>query len=58
MAAGNWNTPDSPAHMCAWTKERLGWLSYFNATQDEEQLCLVTLGPVTKKNLPREMSLR
>jgi len=22
---------------------------------DEEQLCLVTLGPVTKKNLPREM---
>ena len=24
---------------------------------DEEQLCLVTLGPVTKKNLPREMSL-
>jgi M6 family metalloprotease-like protein len=40
MAAGNWNTPDSPAHMCAWTKERLGWLSYFNATQNEEQLCL------------------
>jgi predicted Zn-dependent peptidase len=24
---------------------------------DEEQLCLVTLGPVTKKNLPRELSL-
>jgi len=23
---------------------------------DEEQLCLVTLGPVTKKNLPRELS--
>jgi predicted Zn-dependent peptidase len=24
---------------------------------DEEQLCLVTLGPVNKKNLPRELNL-
>ncbi len=40
MAAGNWNTPDSPAHMTAWTKERLGWLSYFNVTHDQEQLCI------------------
>ena len=24
---------------------------------DEEQLCLVTLGPVTRKNLPRELSV-
>ena len=26
MAAGNWNSQSSPAHMTAWEKERLGWL--------------------------------
>ena len=26
MGAGNWNTPDTPAHMCAWSKEQLGWI--------------------------------
>jgi len=26
MGMGNWNTPYSPAHMCAWSKEQLGWL--------------------------------
>ncbi len=40
MAAGNWNDQDHPAHMCAWSKERLGWLSYFNVTQKAEELCL------------------
>jgi M6 family metalloprotease-like protein len=27
MAAGNWNTEAHPAHMCAWSKAELGWLS-------------------------------
>lgn len=27
MAAGNWNKPDSPAHMSAWSKAELGWLT-------------------------------
>ncbi|HKV11305.1 MAG TPA: M6 family metalloprotease domain-containing protein [Thermoanaerobaculia bacterium] len=27
MAAGNWNSQSSPAHMTAWEKERLGWLN-------------------------------
>ncbi len=27
MAAGNWNSQSSPAHMSAWEKERLGWLN-------------------------------
>ncbi len=26
MASGNWNSPDRPAHMSAWTKQELGWV--------------------------------
>jgi M6 family metalloprotease-like protein len=26
MASGNWNSPDSPAHMSAWSKAQLGWV--------------------------------
>lgn len=26
MGAGNWNTPEHPAHMTAWTKAELGWI--------------------------------
>jgi M6 family metalloprotease-like protein len=40
MSGGNRNTPDSPAHMSAWVKERLGWLSYFNVTNNLESLCI------------------
>lgn len=40
MASGNWNSQTHPAHMSAWCKERLGWLSYFRVTQDIENLCL------------------
>jgi len=25
MGSGSWNTPDDPAHMSAWSKDRLGW---------------------------------
>jgi M6 family metalloprotease-like protein len=25
MAAGNWNLPNNPAHMSAWSKDQLGW---------------------------------
>jgi M6 family metalloprotease-like protein len=27
MGAGNWNSPSSPAHPCAWTREALGWVT-------------------------------
>jgi M6 family metalloprotease-like protein len=27
MGAGNWNTPQHPAHMSAWSKAELGWLT-------------------------------
>ncbi len=26
MASGNWNTPQTPAHMSAWCKQQLGWV--------------------------------
>ena len=42
MGAGNWNSPQSPAHMSAFEKERLGWLNYVNVTADQN-LCLPPL---------------
>jgi len=27
MGSGNWNTPEHPAHMCAFHKAKLGWLT-------------------------------
>ncbi len=27
MGSGNWNTPDTPAHPCGWSKEQLGWVT-------------------------------
>jgi M6 family metalloprotease-like protein len=26
MASGNWNSPDHPSHMSAWSKAQLGWV--------------------------------
>jgi M6 family metalloprotease-like protein len=26
MALGNWNTPESPAHLSAWSRKELGWV--------------------------------
>jgi M6 family metalloprotease-like protein len=27
MGSGNWNTPSSPAHPCAWTRMEMGWVT-------------------------------
>ncbi|MFC1555804.1 M6 family metalloprotease domain-containing protein [candidate division KSB1 bacterium] len=27
MSSGNWNSPDHPAHFCAWSKIQLGWVT-------------------------------
>ncbi len=43
MGAGNWNTPSSPSHFCAWSKEILGWLSPMVI---EEDIDLLTVTPV------------
>lgn len=40
MGRGGWNTPSSPAHMTAFSKERLGWLDYLDVNQDLLNLCL------------------
>jgi len=54
MGAGNWNSTTSPAHMTAWTKHRLGWLTYLNLTQDDDNLCLppVELNPTAIRLWP------
>jgi M6 family metalloprotease-like protein len=43
MGHGVWNTPDSPAHICGWSKEQLGWVDAITIDWREEQ---VRLGPV------------
>lgn len=40
MGSGSWNSPTSPGHMLAWTKERLGWLTYHTPLRDDPNLCL------------------
>ena len=39
MGSGAWNTQTRPAHMTAWTKERLGWLFYIDVVNNGV-LCL------------------
>lgn len=34
MGAGNWNEPISPAHMGAWEKEQMGWVTPICSTTD------------------------
>ncbi len=43
MGNGMWNTPDSPAHVCGWSKEQLGWVDAISIDWREEK---VRLGPV------------
>ncbi len=40
MAAGNWNSVSSPAHMCAHSKHRLGWLDYVNVDHNLASICI------------------
>jgi M6 family metalloprotease-like protein len=42
MAAGNYATPFSPAHLGAWSKEQLGWVTVREIAHSE----IVDLGPV------------
>jgi len=35
MGTGNWNTPESPAHLCGWSKEQLGWVDVIDIGWEE-----------------------
>jgi M6 family metalloprotease-like protein len=35
MGSGNWNKPDCPAHMSAWEKIKMGWLTPIKVTHNE-----------------------
>ena len=51
MANGNWNTPEHPAHYCAWSKAKLGWLTPGVVTTDliNWPVTSATLRPVAFK---------
>jgi M6 family metalloprotease-like protein len=34
MGSGNWQSPTSPAHMCAWSKAQLGWVDVTEVGSD------------------------
>lgn len=51
MGGGNWNTPSSPSHFCAWSKEILGWLSPMVIEEDTDLLMVTPVeeNPVVYK---------
>ena len=55
MGAGNWNTPASPAHLEAWSREYLGWVNPVAIDWRSRSLTLrpvETSGDVAKLPLP------
>jgi M6 family metalloprotease-like protein len=55
MGAGNWNTPASPAHPCAWSREQLGWIDPVEIDWRQQSLALdpvATSGDAVKLVLP------
>jgi M6 family metalloprotease-like protein len=55
MGAGNWNTQTSPAHMSAWSKDQLGWLSVSTVTVAQPGMTLPAVqssGMVLRVDLP------
>lgn len=44
MGDGAWNTPDSPSHLCAWSKYILGWTSVSDIGPKEMRLRLEPIG--------------
>lgn len=55
MASGNWNTPASPAHMSAWVKQRLGWVSTVDVSW---QGTVLTIPPVMVDPVVYELRTR
>lgn len=51
MSSGNDNTGHCPAHLCAWSKEFMGWISAIPITEDMDNLVLppIETNPVAYK---------
>jgi M6 family metalloprotease-like protein len=55
MGTGNWNTPESPAHPCGWSKEQLGWVDVIDIGWDPVQYDLAPViesGEVIRLSTP------
>jgi M6 family metalloprotease-like protein len=55
MGKGNWNLPNSPAHMEAWSKSELGWLPVQRITRDSMGVVLQpieTVGEAIRIDVP------
>ncbi|MDD4857164.1 MAG: M6 family metalloprotease domain-containing protein [Candidatus Krumholzibacteria bacterium] len=44
MGAGNWNTAASPAHLCSWSREQLGWLNPIEVGWQPQTIALGAIG--------------
>jgi M6 family metalloprotease-like protein len=40
MGTGSWNTPESPAHLCGWSKDQLGWVDRIEIDWHERSIDL------------------
>ncbi|MBN1885706.1 MAG: M6 family metalloprotease domain-containing protein [Candidatus Krumholzibacteriota bacterium] len=57
MGSGNWNSPDSPAHLCGWSKNQLGWVETIDVGADPLSLDLAPVeegGAILRLDLPGE----
>ncbi len=55
MGTGAWNTPDSPAHLCGWSREILGWAEVLEPAWPPELLSPAPVeegGSVIRMDLP------
>ena len=55
MGSGNWNTPETPAHPCGWSKEQLGWVDVLDIGRVPVQYQLqpvIQSGEVIRLNTP------
>ena len=55
MGTGNWNTPDSPAHPCGWSKDQLGWVERIDVDWHDRSIDLDPVhegGTVVRLTLP------
>jgi len=54
MGAGNWNVPDSPSHMEAWSKMQLGWAPVQTISTNSHVVLdpVETTGAIARINVP------